>query len=304
METTYYPVVRGTVISINSEPIDREQERAKRGDNLAREFNLTYRESLLPDERIIAGKKLFREDWAGPQVSVLDTVLEMKSLKVGDTMTFRIQGVLVDARISSIRTRTRAALTPFFYFVFQDRVLSEAPQTLFTAFSLEKERVSALQNRIAARFPNVSVIDVSESVTVFARIMSRLSLIVNFFTLFSVAAGMLIIVSSVIATRHTRIREAVFFTVLGARGRFVLAVFGAESLILGLASSGIALALSQIASFFFCRNALNVTYIPFVGMSLLMMLVATAVVATVGLAASVPILRKKPATFLREQAEE
>jgi putative ABC transport system permease protein len=304
IETTYYPVVRGTVIAVNNERIDREQERAKRGDNLAREFNLTYRETLLPDERIVAGKRLFQEDWSGPQVSVLDTVLEMKPLKIGDTVTFRIQGVLVDARISSIRTRTRASLSPFFYFVFQDRVLADAPQALFTAVRIEKEGIAPLQNRIAARFPNVSVIDVSETVTVFARIMSRLSLIVNFFTLFSVAAGILIIISSVIATRHARIREAVFFTILGARGRFVLAVFGAESLILGFASGAIALALSQAASFFISRNALSVPYTPFAGMSLMMVLAATACVGAVGLIASIPILRNKPAAFLREQTDE
>ena len=40
-QTTFYPVVRGTVMAINNEPIDREKERGKRGDNLAREFNLT-----------------------------------------------------------------------------------------------------------------------------------------------------------------------------------------------------------------------------------------------------------------------
>jgi len=303
-ETTFYPVVRGTVLAINSEQIDREEERKKRGDNLAREFNLTYREALLDDERIISGKGLFRRDWSGPQVSVLDTVLEMRDLKIGDTITFRIQGVPVDARVSSIRTRTRASLQPFFYFVFQDQVLKDAPQTLFTALRLEKERIALLQNRIVARFPNVSVIDVTETVTVFAKIMSRLSLIVNFFTLFSVVAGLLIIVSSVFATRYTRVQEAVFFTILGARGRFIRAVFGIENLLIGLASSFIALALSQATSWIICRRVLDVAYTPFVGMSLFMALATTLIVIVVGLGASVPVLRKKPAAFLREHAEE
>ncbi len=302
--TIFHPVVRGTIAAINSEQLDREQERGKRGDNLAREFNLTYRETLLDDERLVSGNRLFQKDRAGPQVSVLDTVLEMRDLKIGDIITFRIQGVPVDARISSIRTRTRASLSPFFYFVFQDEVLKDAPQTLFTALRLEKERVAPLQNRIVARFPNVSVIDVTETVAVFAKIMSRLSTIVNFFTLFSVAAGILIIISSVFATRHTRIQEAVYFTILGARGRFVLAVFGLESLIIGLVSGAIALALSQTTSWIICRSALDVPYKPFDGISLLMVAAAMLVVIAAGLGASVPILRKKPAAFLREQTEE
>jgi putative ABC transport system permease protein len=302
--TTYYPIVRGAVIAINNEKIDREQERRKRGDNLGREFNLTYRNSLLDDERIVDGKTLFRNDWTGPQVSVLDTVLEMRDMKIGDSITFRIQGIPLAARISSIRTRTRATLKPFFYFVFPEKTLGDAPQTLFTALRMRENNIPPLQNRIVAKFPNVSVIDVTETIAVFSRIMSRLSLIVGFFTLFGIVAGVLIIISSVFATRRSRVREAVFFTILGARGRFVLAVFAAENLIIGSLSGLIALALAQAVSWIVCRKALDVAYRPFAGLSFFIGLALTLLVIAVGLGASVPILRRKPAAFLREQAEE
>jgi putative ABC transport system permease protein len=301
---TYYPVVRGTITAVNDALIDRDTERQKRGDNLAREFSLTYRESLLEDERIIAGKKLFRDDWPESQVSVLDTVLKMRDMKIGDRITFRIQGVPIEARISSIRTRTRAALQPFFYFVFPDQVLKDAPQTVFTAVRVDKKQISSLQNRIVSRFPSVSVIDVTETVRVFARVMERLTLIVRFFTLFSVVAGVLIIISSVFATRYTRIQEAVYFTILGARGKFVLSVFAVESLLIGLASGLIALVLSQAGSWIICRRALDVSYNPLVGISIVMILTTTGLVIAVGLGASLSIIRQRPAAFLREQTEE
>jgi putative ABC transport system permease protein len=155
-----------------------------------------------------------------------------------------------------------------------------------------------------ARFPNVSVIDLSETVTVFARIMGKLSTIVRFFTLFSVVAGVLIIVSSVFATRFDRIQEAVYFTILGARKRFVLAVFATESLCLGLLSAMFALILAQTGNWIICRFALDVPCRPFVGTCLLMVLATTLVVITVGLGASRSILRQKPVLFLREQADE
>ncbi len=301
---TYYPVVRGTITAVNNEPIDRDAERQKRGDNLAREFNLTYREGLLEDERIVAGKKLFRNDWTEAQVSVLDTVLNMRDMKIGDRITFNIQGVPIEARISSIRTRTHAALQPYFYFVFPDRVLKDAPQTVFTAVRVGKKQIAPLQNRIVSRFPNVSVIDVTETVRVFARVMERLTLIVRFFTLFSVVAGILIIISSVFATRYTRIQEAVYFTILGARGRFVLSVFAVESLLIGLASGLIALVLSQAVSWLVCRHALDVSYNVLAGISTVMVLATTGLVIVVGLAASLSIIRQRPAAFLREQTEE
>lgn len=301
---TFYPVVRGSVMAINQEPIDREIERSKRGDNLAREFNLTYRETLLEDERIVSGTSLFRSDWRGVQVSVLDTVVKMRTMRVGDLISFRIQGVPVDARISSIRTRTRAAIQPFFYFVFPEAVLVDAPQTLFTAARVQRERIPEAQNRVLEKFPNISVINVSETIAVFSRIMSRLSMIVRFFTFFSSIAGGLLIVSSVFATRRQRVREAVYFTILGARSRFVLGVFAVESLVLGLASGLIALALAETAAWVVCRFGLDIAYWPAPGLAARMAAATVLAVVGVGLAASASVIRRKPAEYLRERAEE
>ena len=59
LPTEYYPVVQGRVTAINGRPVDPEKERRRRGDNLAREFALTYREHLLEDE-VIAGEEPLR----------------------------------------------------------------------------------------------------------------------------------------------------------------------------------------------------------------------------------------------------
>jgi len=304
IDTIFYPVVRGSVIAVNGVAIDQEREQQKRRDNLGREFNLTYREQLMEDERIVKGEGLFRKEWSGLQVSVLDKVLEMRDMHIGDTITFRIQGIPMDARIASIRISARETLQPFFYFVFQEAALKDAPQTMFTAVRVDKERIATIQNRVVAEFPNVTVINLTEAVAVFAVIVKRLSLIIRFFTLFSVVAGILIIVSSVFATRYARIREAVYFTILGARQRFVLAAFAAENLYLGLASAATALLLAQTGSWIICRYALELTYQPFAAVSLLMILVTTFIIIAVGFCATFSVMQVKPAVFLREQNDD
>jgi len=301
---TYYPIVRGSVTAIGNIPIDRETERRKRGDNLSREFNLTYRDRLLPDERIKEGRGLFKGEWTGPQVSVLDTVVKMHPMRVGDDITFSIQGIPVTARISSIRTRTEAPLQPYFYFVFPESVLGDAPQTLFCALRIPRPEIAALQNRMVARFPNVSVIDLTETAEVFSRIMTKLSGIVRFFTFFSIAAGLLIIVSSTFATRETRIREAVYFGILGGRRRFIVGVFTVESLILGGASALFALAIAQVAGWVVCRNVFALSYSPFATESAILVVATTLLVVAVGVGATLPVLRQRPAPFLREHADE
>ena len=85
INTRYFPIVRAKILSIDGHTIDRKKEQLKpRGDNLARTFNLTYRSDLLDDEVIKTGSSLFRSDWQELQVSVLDTVLKMHDMKIGD----------------------------------------------------------------------------------------------------------------------------------------------------------------------------------------------------------------------------
>ena len=301
---TFYPIVRARVTAVNGQPIDRRAERAKHRDNLARTFNLTYRNGLLKDEKIIEGRRLFRDNWTGPQVSVLDTVVDMHKIDVGDFIQFDIQGVPLRARISSIRTRTTDTLGPYFYFVFQEKTLKSAPQTIFTAFRVEKQKIGALQSRIVKRFPNVSIIDLSETLQVFARMMGQLSKIIQGFGILSIAGGMLILISGVFATRAERITESVYYKVLGAGKAFIRKVFSIEIFIVGLLSGILALVMSQAGVFLICRFSLDIAYHPFLLSCGLMAGTALLLVLGVGMVSTGPILNKKPVVYLREQSDE
>ena len=267
-------------------------------------FNLSYRDHLLEGETIVAGPGLNQAGGDGIQVSILDEMLEVRPFELGDTITFNIQGLPLEARITSIRSRTTENVRPFFNFVFDEQSLKDAPQTIFTAVRVEKQEIPALQNRIVAAFPNVNVIDVTEAISTFGQLMQKLSSIIRFFTLFSIVAGVLIIISSVFATRFARTQEAVYFKVLGAKGRFVLKVFALENLFLGLVSGALALLMSQIGSWIISVTVFEIDYRPFIGASLAMMAMTILLVITIGLLASIPILKQKPISFLREQTEE
>jgi putative ABC transport system permease protein len=304
MNAEYYPIVRARVTAINGDKINRKKERQRRGDNLGRTFNLTYRNHLLHDEKIIKGQNLFRPDWDDLQVSVLDTVTDIKEMTIGDRITFKIQGIPLEARISSIRTRTQESIRPYFYFVFPEDALKDAPQTIFTALRVAKSQSAELQTQLAKNFPNVSAVDVTQTLRSFARVLKKLSLIIRFFTFFSIVAGILIILSSILATRYARIQEAVYFKILGAKALFVLKVFTMENMFLGLISAGLALLLSQMGSWLICAVILEIAYAPFLLKSLLMILGTLALVLTVGVLPSIAILRQKPVLFLREQTQE
>jgi len=302
--TKYFPIIRAKILSINGEKINRQQERRRRGDNLGRTFNLTYRNYLLEDEAVVKGGSLHREDWGDLQVSVMDTVAEIRQMKIGDRIAFKIQGVPLQARISSIRSRTRESIRPFFYFVFPENTLRDAPQTIFTAVRVAQPEISGLQTKIAENFPNVSVIDTTALLKVFTAVVKKLSLIIRFFAAFSMVAGLLIILSSILATRYTRIQEAVYYKILGARSNFVIKVFTLENLVIGLVSATLALLLSQVGAWLICSMVLHISYQPFISESIVLVLATVLLVITVGLLPSIAILRKKPVVFLREQTQE
>ncbi|MGD9331906.1 MAG: FtsX-like permease family protein [Desulfobacterales bacterium] len=300
----FYPVVRAKLMAINGNPIDPRKERQRKSDNLARPFNLTYRQDLLKDEKIIRGGALFLPNAGNFQVSVLDRVADIGGIRIGDRLRFKIQGVPLEATVSSIRSRTRESMQPFFYFVFPEETLREAPQTIFTALRVDPAGMADIQNRVVKALPNVTVLDVSQSIRQVAGALARFSQAIRFFTLFSIAAGILLVISSVIATRSARIREAVYYKILGGRGRFVLYVFSLENILLGGTSAISGMALAHLISWVVCAYYLDIAYAPYPAASLAGLLAGVFTVVAVGLSASSAIMRRKPAQFLRAHAAE
>jgi putative ABC transport system permease protein len=303
-ETVLYPNIRSRLLAINGTPIDPVKERRRKSDNMARPFNLTYREFLLEDERLISGPSLFQETLGSAQVSVLDTIAQIGKIRIGDRLVFRIQGVPLEATVSSIRTRVREGFRPFFYFVFPEKTLSKAPQTLFTGLRIDPEDIGGFQNRIVQAFPNVSVIDVTQTAETLGTVLGRLSHIIRFFTLFGIAAGVLLIVSSIVATRTARVREAVYFKVLGAKTAFVLKVFLAEHALIAAISAIQAIGIAELTAWMVCRWRFDISYQPHLIYGILLAAGTLVLVSAVGLTVSRSIIRQKPMVILKEQLQE
>jgi len=303
-EVPLFPVIRARLLAINDERIDPELEQQRRSDNLGREFNLTYRETLLEDEIIIEGDSLFggRNRPAGVvAVSVLDSIAEIGDIRLYDRLYFTIQGVEIEAQVTSIRSRTQSRLYPFFYFVFEPQTLDEAPQTFFTAFYLDKELIPDMITKIIAEMPNISALNVADIAERFGMIMKRLAVIVTFFASFSIAAGFLILVSTIFSTRLDRIRESVYYKVLGADSGFIIKVLSLEHFIIGLLSSLLAIAFAQLTAWLICTNIFEISYRPYWSLVLITLLCSVCLVVGVGLISSAAIIRQRPGDYLRQQ---
>lgn len=299
-----HPVIRSRLVSVDGRAVNRGKEIKKRRDNLAREFNLTYRDSLLEDEILVAGQTLFQKNNRGGldiQVSVLDTVAKMGDMQIGDILVFNVQGMVMEAQIASIRSRTRSMLYPFFYFIFPEKYLKEAPQTYFAALKVKSDDISDLENSIVSHFPNISTINIEKTAREMGLMMQKLTKIINFFAGFSIFAGCLIIVSSIFATRLARIKEAVSYKILGADSHFVLRIFFLENALLALLSSVFSIVVAQAAGWWVCHFLLEIRYVAAWPTCFALIGLTVVLVSAIGLLGSISIIRKKPAQFLRQQ---
>jgi putative ABC transport system permease protein len=98
-----------------------------------------------------------------------------------------------------------------------------------------------------------------------------------------------------------RMKEAVYYKVLGADSRFVLQVFFLENVLLALLSGGCAILVAQAGSWGLCRFLLDIAYDANWLTSFVMLGMTVCLVVLLGLLSSLSILRQKPVRFLREQ---
>jgi len=296
------PIVRGRIKALNGETVrpDAFEDEEKRRI-VTFEFAFTYRGELEEGEQIIAGT-WDDPDVQGPQVSVADWWAEDMDMGVGDTVTLSVQGVPVQATITSVREIDWSNRRTNFSFVFLPGVLEQAPRMYVTALrvSSEEQRV-ALQQDVSDALPNVSSLDVAAIFQRVQQIMDRIALVIQFMAAFCVAVGLVILIGTIATTKYQRLREAVLLKTLGAtRGKVarVLATeYGMLGLLAGLVGSAAAGALSWalVTQVFEGRWFLNVpAYAVAWG-------VAAVLIVGAGLAASVDILTRKPLQVLREE---
>ena len=299
------PVLRARVVGVSGRETTLEgvDEVRQKGASLGREFTITYRDHLEANERVVEGAF-----WSGPspdaEVSIERVIAERSRIHVGDTMRFDILGRSISPRVTSIRdVEWREARNGGFVFVFRPGALDQAPQTSVAplkgpASPAERAR---FQHDLVERFPNVSVIDFHEVLETIRDVMSKVTLAITVVGGLVLLSGVLILIGAVAMTKFQRVYEAAVFKTLGANtrtiSRMLLFEYGVLGSLAGLIGSLGAIVLTWGVS----RYALEIPWRVFAGEHIAGVVLTAVLVASIGVASSLDVLRSKPLATLRAE---
>jgi len=234
-----YPMVRGRLVGINDRmvgPDDFEDDRAKR--QLDRELNLSYAAVLPAHNQLVQGQPL-RPD--RPEVSVEQTLAKSLGLQLGDRLTFDIAGESISATVSSIRALRWDSMAVNFFMVLSPSLIQDQAQTFITSFHAPAA-ISNQVDRLAAEFPSLTVVNLDGILRQLRQVLDQTGFAVQALFVFSLVAGVLILVTSLSVTKADRIREAGVLRAFGASHRQLQQAQRLELLVLG-AVSGLAAAI-------------------------------------------------------------
>ncbi len=304
------PMVQGRILSVNGQPFFEKSASQGEGSRPGRmrgrrlEFIFSYRKALADSETITKGAPLSDMPWVWGsdtpfEVSVAVSFADRHSLKIGDVIGFDVQGIPLKGRVKNLRKVRWNSFQPNFFLLFQDGVLNEAPKTYLGAISnVPKDQRALLKNVLVDRFPNISVIDVTQTASTILSVTDRLSLSVHFMAWLAIAAGLVSIFSIARHQARKNRHQTNLLKVLGAGGFSLQAVSLVEFGIIGFLSSLFALALSvafsrAVSSYFFDSLwALDFSYL------LSILVLATAVCMITGATAVRQVMKGRPLDLL------
>lgn len=222
-----------------------------------REFRSTYRDSLNETEQLISGEFATRVvDPAGPvPLSLEEGIAADLKVAIGDAITLDVQGVPVEARVTSLRKVDWSRFNLNFFMVFPPGVLENAPGFhVITTRTPDAAASGRLQRALAAEFANVSAIDLTRILETVRDIFEKISLIVSILAGCTLFAALPILIGTLLNGRDVRLRESVLLRTLGASSRQVRAILTIEYTALGflsaLTGAGLAVAANAALAIF------------------------------------------------------
>ncbi|MCK6371229.1 MAG: FtsX-like permease family protein, partial [Gammaproteobacteria bacterium] len=260
-EPSSLPFIRGRLAAINGKPVADREFGNMQGTNFARrEQNITWT-GKLPESNSIAEGEWWGEGYDGePQISLEADIARGLGVKVGDSMTFNVGGEEFTAPVTNIRRIEWDSFAPNFYLMLSPGLAAELPQTYIASFFVPPER-RRLLNELVRTFPGVTVFDLEAILTQVRMVVDRASLAVQYVFLFTLVAGVMVLLAAVQVTREERRFESAILHALGADRRKILQGVAVEFTALGGLAGALGALGATVIGLVLAQRVFNLDYI-------------------------------------------
>lgn len=214
-EPVLFPMIRGRLTAINGAAITRDTFADGEARRLAnREFNLSTTNALPEGNEVVEGA-WFRDAPGLAEASVEKSIMDRLGLKLGDSLRFDMAGLMVDAKITSVRKLEWGSMRANFFVIINPAAMANAPTTYMTAFHVPAEGAN-LGNALTRAYPNLTVVDVSGIIRQLQDVLDQVVVAVEFLFLFTLASGVLVLYAALMGSTSERTREGGLLRALGA----------------------------------------------------------------------------------------
>lgn len=294
----FYPMIRGRLTALNDRPITSEDFADPRARRLIdREFNLSPANDLKPYNKLIAGKWWDAEEDPA-QFSVEREIAETLGISLGDALTYRVAERDVRGIVTNLRAVQWDSMQVNFFVEAPLDLLADYPATFITSFRLDPAD-SSLLRALVNEYPSVTVIDVGALVDHIRTIMNRSSTTIEFVFLFTLVAGILVLIAAIQATQRERIFESALLKTLGTKRGLILRIMGAEFVAIGLIAGACSGCVAVFSAWLVATQILDITYSPDLSVILIGAAAGVTSVTLVGSFAILSALRQPAASVLR-----
>jgi putative ABC transport system permease protein len=299
----FYPMVRARLVAINNvnaSADNYDKERARH--MITREFNLSWALQPQSDNKIVAGEWWQPEDHGRPLLSLEEKLAATLKIKMGDTLSFDINSVRTDFKVSNLRSVDWDTFNINFFTVVPPGVLEDMPASWVTSIYLNsKEKTSLVP--LVKHFSNLTVVDVDIIMQRVREIMDRVILAVEFIFLFTLLAGLAVLYAAIQANQDERRFETAVCRTLGARRSVLLRGLIAEFVTLGALSGLLAGIAASVTALLLAEYVFNFDYHFDLSVALTGIAVGILLIGFAGVIGTYNVLTQPPIETLRRAGQ-
>jgi putative ABC transport system permease protein len=284
------------MIGKNGVPTDALRLSKQRKDQL-QTVRITTAKTL-PNGLSIREGAWWNPSTSAPELAVSEEAQRDFHLNVGDHLRFMMAGRTVEAPLVAVFRRERGAAVRY-DLVFPQAALKGLPVVYYGAAHVDPKYIPEVESVIFEKFPTITVMNLAEVLERIQEAVDQVAIVIRFLALFAIAAGVIILSSSIAGTRYRRVREVAILKALGGTQRRIAGIFSVEFSLLGAVSGLIGGILANFFTRVIAEKFIDTSF-DFDWKLLALSVAGTMIVANLaGWLASAKILGQRPLEVLR-----